>query len=226
MPIVLTDQTVLRRVPQQRRSREKLERVLDAADEVLASEGAAALSMARVAERAGVAVGSIYAYLPDKQSLVEALALAYWTGFSERIEAVVQGEAENPAAEPVELILSSLADGYRSNPGFMALWYGGLRNEAVRDVTRAIRDRVAGAIDLLLIRRYPEAGDPTERTAVADTLVVLGDGLLREAFRRDPGGDPVVLAEGRRALTAYLNSHYSLLADRSPETEGAENGRT
>lgn len=209
MPVSLTDQTLLRRVPQQRRSREKLERVLDAADSVLAVDGADALSMSRVAKRAGVAVGSIYAYLPDKQALIEALALAYWTKFADDIEMVVETEATNPAAEPVELILGALADGYRSSPGFLALWYGGLRSEGVRNATRPIRNRVAGSIDRMLRRRYPAATDEAERQVVADTLVVLGDGLLREAFRRNPAGDGTVLEEGRKALTAYLRTHYS-----------------
>ena len=208
MPVDLTDQSLLRRVPQQRRSREKLERVLDAADAVLAEEGADALSMSRVAARAGVAVGSIYAYLPDKHALIEALALAYWTRFAESIELVVETEATNPAAEPVELILGALADGYRSTPGFLALWYGGLRSEGIRNATRPIRNRVARAIEGMLERRYPAATGEAERRVVADTLVVLGDGLLREAFRRNPVGDPTVLAEGRKALTAYLGSHY------------------
>lgn len=209
MPVSLTDQTLLRRVPQQRRSREKLERVLDAADSVLADEGADALSMSRVASRAGVAVGSIYAYLPDKQALIEALALAYWTRFADGIEMVVETEATNSAAEPVELILGALADGYRSSPGFLALWYGGLRSEGVRNATRPIRNRVAGSIDRMLRRRYAAATDEAERRVVADTLVVLGDGLLREAFRRNPVGEPAVLEEGGKALTAYLRTHYS-----------------
>ena len=208
MPVDLTDPNLLRRVPQQRRSREKLGRILGAADAILAEEGADALSMANVAARANVAVGSIYAYLPDKHALIEALALAYWTSFAESVELVVEAEATNRETEPVELILGALADGYRTSPGFLALWYGGLRSEGIRNATRPIRNRVAGAIEGMLERRYPEATEVAERRVVADTLVVLGDGLLREAFRRSPVGDPTVLAEGRKALTAYLASHY------------------
>jgi len=208
MPVDLTDPNLLRRVPQQRRSREKLGRILGAADAILAEEGADALSMANVAARANVAVGSIYAYLPDKHALIEALALAYWTGFADRVERVVETETRDAGGEPVARILDALADGYRTTPGFLALWYGGLRSEGVRNATRPIRTRVATAIEAMLERRFPGGGDAAERRTVADTLVVLGDGLLREAFRRDPDGDPSVLAEGRRALTAYLGCRY------------------
>ena len=68
----------LRRLPQQQRSREKLLRVLDAAEEVLAREGAGAFTTVRIAQAAGISVGTLYRYFPDKEAIVEALALRYW----------------------------------------------------------------------------------------------------------------------------------------------------
>jgi hypothetical protein len=50
------------------------------------------------------------------------------------------------------------------------------------------------------------AAAPAERETVAGMVVLIGDGLLREAFRLDRNGDPTVLAEGRHALRAYTDS--------------------
>jgi len=193
----------VRRVPQQQRSRDKLRRVMEAADAVLAAEGAGALSMARVAEEAGVAVGSIYAYLPDKEAIVEALALAYWTGFAQAVEAVADADALAPSAAPTDVVFDALAACFRDEPGFRALWYGGLRTERVRAETRAVRGAVAGAVARMLAAHRPRA-TAADRAAAAETLVLVGDGLLREAFRRDPAGDPALLAEGRIVLRAYV----------------------
>jgi hypothetical protein len=45
---------------------------------------------------------------------------------------------------------------------------------------------------------------PEERSRAALMVVLAGDGLLREAFRLDPNGDPGVLAESKLMLDAYL----------------------
>lgn len=194
-----------RRVPQQQRSRDTLRRVLEAADALLTRDGAAALSMSRLAAEAGVAVGSIYAYLPDKESIVEALALGYWTAFAERVAAVAEADEAAPVPEPTDAVFDTLADCFRERPGFRALWYGGLRTEQVRDTTRGVRVTVAASVERVLATHRPGAA-PADRAAAAQTLVLVGDGLLREAFRRDPAGDPAVLAEGRLVLRAYLQA--------------------
>lgn len=197
-----------RRVPQQQRSRDKLRRVMEAADTVLARDGAVALSMARVAEEAGVAVGSIYAYLPDKEAIVEALALGYWTAFAERVAAVADADAVAPVANPVDAVFDTLVACFRGRPGFRALWYSALRTEQVREATRGVRDEVAGSVKRILATHWPKA-TAADRSAAAETLVLVGDGLLREAFRRDDVGDPAVLAEGRLVLRAYVAARLS-----------------
>ncbi len=64
----------IKKQPRQKRSREMVRAILDAAAKVLVEEGWAAASTNRVAEVAGVSVGSLYQYFPNKESLVIALA--------------------------------------------------------------------------------------------------------------------------------------------------------
>lgn len=64
----------LRRVPCQARSRRMVERLLEAAEQVLSTEGVTGFNTNRVAEEAGVGVGSLYEYFVDKESLARALA--------------------------------------------------------------------------------------------------------------------------------------------------------
>jgi AcrR family transcriptional regulator len=195
----------LRRVPQQERSRAKLRRVLEAADRLLADEGAAALTTTSVAAAAGISVGSLYAYLPDKEAIVEALALHYWAEFRERVEVVAEAHEREPLADPVDTVFNALAAGFRARPGFRALWFGGLRTERVRDVTRPGRTDFAATVERILAVYRPDA-DPADRATVARMIVITGDGLLREAFRLDPDGDATLLAEGCQMLGAYLDA--------------------
>jgi AcrR family transcriptional regulator len=193
----------LRRAPVQARSRDRLRLVLHSAEAVLADEGAEALTTTRVAEVAGIPVGSLYHYFPDKQAIVEALAVGYWSDFDDLVSGVCDLDEQAPIADPAGTILDTLAAGFRARPAFLALWYGGLRTEQVRDATRPVRTAIGRSIERILAHRRPDA-DPAVRATVAATLVLVGDGLLREAFRLDPDGAPELLEEGKRVLRAYI----------------------
>ncbi len=63
----------MRKSPKQRRSRELVERLLEATAATLAERGLDDTTTNHIAERAGVSIGSLYQYFPDKESLLEAL---------------------------------------------------------------------------------------------------------------------------------------------------------
>ena len=63
----------MRRLPRQQRSRELVERLLDATAAVIVERGVQHLTTNHIAEKAGVSIGSLYQYFPDKDSLLEAL---------------------------------------------------------------------------------------------------------------------------------------------------------
>ena len=69
-----------RNSPKQARSNELVAAVLEAAVQVLAKEGAQRFTTARVAERAGVSVGSLYQYFPNKAAILFRLQSDEWRG--------------------------------------------------------------------------------------------------------------------------------------------------
>lgn len=64
----------LRRQPQQERSRQRIELILDAAAELLSEVGAAETTITAVADRTGLAPGSIYEWVADDRRLIGAVA--------------------------------------------------------------------------------------------------------------------------------------------------------
>jgi AcrR family transcriptional regulator len=193
----------LRNAPLQARSRARLGRVLDAAEELLEREGPDAFNTTAVARAASVSVGSVYRFFPDKQAIVEALAIRYWSDFADLVAGVAEADALSPVTDPASAVLSVLAAGFRARPGFLALWYGGLRTERVRDRTRDARQAIALSIEQILAVHWPAAPrDLRQRTA--EMVVLAGDGLLREAFRRDRDGDLALLSESAEMLGAYI----------------------
>src|SRR4051812_1817791 len=85
-----------RKQPQQTRSNELVAAILDAAVQVLAKEGAQRFTTARVAERAGVSVGSLYQYFPNKAAVLFRLQSDEWRRTSELLRSILEDHAAPP----------------------------------------------------------------------------------------------------------------------------------
>lgn len=93
-----------RKQPRQARSSELVAAVLQAATQVLASEGAPRFTTARVAERAGVSVGSIYQYFPNKAAILFRLQSDEWRQTSELLRSIM-GDAAVPPLQRLRTLV-------------------------------------------------------------------------------------------------------------------------
>jgi AcrR family transcriptional regulator len=177
--------------------------VLATADRLLATEGAGALSTTGVARAAGISVGSLYQWFPDKAAIAEALALRYLEEFEQVAERLAEDAERDGADDPAAVALDAFTEAFRARPGFRAMWFGGLRTERLRDVTRPGLDVIAGSLARVLRVHAPHAPDDVTAAAAAMT-VTTADALLRAAFREDPDGDRRLLDEAKVMLRAYL----------------------
>lgn len=119
-----------RKIPVQSRSGATVEAIHEAAIQVLLSEGLARLTTTRVAERAGVSVGTLYQYFPNKEALLFAILLRHFEEVAEALERIDTSNVGRPLAD----LAASIADAYVSV------------KIARPDATMALY-RVAGAID-------------------------------------------------------------------------------
>jgi len=112
-----------RRTPRQQRAKQKVARILDAAHELLLSDGAAGFNTNALAAQAGVGVGSIYEYFPNKQAiaaaLIERLSEAETDAMLERFGRV----QALPLADAVRVLVAALFELYRDNHAlYRQLW--------------------------------------------------------------------------------------------------------
>lgn len=87
-----------RKQPKQARSNELVAAVLEAAVQVLAQEGAQRFTTARVAEKAGVSVGSLYQYFPNKAAILFRLQSDEWRATTTMLCSILQDAALPPPA--------------------------------------------------------------------------------------------------------------------------------
>ncbi|QNP62541.1 TetR/AcrR family transcriptional regulator [Streptomyces genisteinicus] len=194
----------LRREPVQRRSADRLARILDACAALLDECGYEELSTRAVAERAGVPIGSVYRFFGNKRALVDALGHRNLDRYAERIAARLGPPGPPGAAEwraVVDVVLDEYLDMKRTVAGFTLIDFGAQvpLGAPVSGVNSEVPDRLAA----LLAARLGRAVDEDLRRAVL-VAVEAADALLQLAFRADPSGDERIVAETRRLVGAYL----------------------
>jgi AcrR family transcriptional regulator len=95
-----------RKTPQQSRSVATVEAIFDATIQVLLKDGPEALTTVHVARRAGVSVGTLYQYFPNKQALLFAVLERHMV---RTVEAVEEACAANHF-EPLEVMVDALVN--------------------------------------------------------------------------------------------------------------------
>lgn len=194
----------LRRVPVQGRSLARVNRMLDACASLLDEIGYEAFTTTLVAERARVAIGSLYQYFPDKRAIVQALATrnleAYLARMRERVAAGDLADWRGAA----DAAIDEFADLHRTTPGFRTLRFGDLVDRHLLEPERDNDTVIADELSLLLVSHFGLADSPELRFAL---LIAgeLGGALVTLAFRRQADGDPVILAEVRLVVRDYLD---------------------
>ena len=185
-----------RKQPQQARSAELVAAILDAAVQVLAQQGAQRFTTARVAEKAGVSVGSLYQYFPNKAAILFRLQSDEWRQTTdlmrviledvqkpplERLRALVHAFLRSECDEAaMRVALNDAAPLYREAPEAQAARAAGQRTvqvfmrEALPKATEAVRELAGALITTTLSevgRQFSEAArTPAEIEAYADAM--------------------------------------------------------
>jgi AcrR family transcriptional regulator len=104
------DELKRRKTPRQARAEATLDAIREATIQVLLAEGERRLTTTRVAERAGVSVGTMYQYFPHKQALLHAVLQWHLAHISGAVEAACQGCRGRPAAEMPDGLVDAFLD--------------------------------------------------------------------------------------------------------------------
>jgi len=181
--------------------------MLDACADILDESGYDGLSTTKVAQRADVAIGSVYQFFPDKRAITQELALRNLEMFGER---VARGLAEGDFPhwyDAVGTVIDIFVDMHRTVPGFRVLRFGDIADIRLLDGGEENNAVVADRLRILLVEAFqvPDTDDLTRALVVA---VEAADAVIKLAFREERDGDPDLLAEADRLITGYLAHHF------------------
>lgn len=194
--------TRVRREPTQERSRRTVARILEAAEEIVGESGVEAATTRAIAERAGVAVPSLYRFFADREGVLDAMLEQLVSDLDEEAKAAEAGWEPADIGELVGLELELTARYFEAHPTLVALWFGGRASPAVIESVRARNRGLAARLREMLVRRTLVRSDTPD--AVFELAVELGDRTLQVAFRDADEPDQEILDLGRVAVAAFL----------------------
>lgn len=161
-----------RKTPRQGRSRATVDAVLIAATQVLAEVGCQRANTARIAERAGVSVGSLYQYFPNKEALIAALVERFADDLVERMAQAL--DRADSLEQAMRALLEVGVSGHRVNPALHKI----LSEQAphVGRIAKAMdtHSRIAGLIANYLSRnadKLASGRDPLVAATVVETVM-------------------------------------------------------
>ncbi|MBB2755302.1 UNVERIFIED_ORG: AcrR family transcriptional regulator [Rhizobium aethiopicum] len=182
-----------RRIPSQQRGRERFEKILAVASELIESRGSDGLKMSEIVEKAGLSFGALYQYFPDKSSIIRTLAERFNEEGRRCVEAEL-AEVTDPAA--LAGALATIADEYyaffRREPVMRDIWHATHTDKLLQQVDAEDMEFHAQALLAVLARLWPDR-DRGELLAIARLTMQLLAAAVRYAVSLDAeAGDAAI----------------------------------
>jgi AcrR family transcriptional regulator len=194
-----------RRQPQQQRSKQTVEVVLDAVARVVKRDGIDHVTTNRIAQLAGVSIGSLYQYFPDKRAILCAVRDRHVEQMARLVERELLKRAEAPLAARMRGLLDAMIDAHALDPAL---------SEALLDRLppadhESFEQRLRNALRLALAASTHEFTRPPNLDRMLFVLCELFGSLAHAAVLRRPAKLSLRAAreEASRTVLAYLGAH-------------------
>lgn len=208
-----------RKKPRQARARATLDFIFEATIQVLVADGPYQLTTTRVAERAGVSVGTMYQYFPHKQALFYAVNERYLDALGDKVERACREMHGASAEEMVNTLVTTYWNAKMERPEVTRALYKSVVELDNRPLITAFSRRV----DTASAAMFASASDADfeDLSTVNLTLLTTIFGTIRNVFERDLSAAEVNAVH--RQLILMCNT-YLMAVSKSP-TSSASNAR-
>ena len=196
-----------RRVPLQQRSRERLERILEAAASLFVERGYDVTTMENIAERAQTSIGSVYQFYPNKRAMFDAMAERYIELARELFEELL---VSNARIERWDTMLDRSIDTFaafeRSGVIVRAVWLNWQMSPEFLIAGEALNREFARRCEAFLAEHAKDL--PAARRLLVATMIVEHiSAMMIVNVRRDDDLGRAVLEETKILLRRYLRPY-------------------
>ncbi|TDE36814.1 TetR/AcrR family transcriptional regulator [Actinomadura sp. 6K520] len=166
-----------RRIPRQDRSRQTVERILEAATRVLSERGYDGASTNRIAKAAGISNGSLYQYFPNKDAIVIAVLDRFADRLADRLGAEIEATMRLPWQEAGRALLDVQIRLFEENADLLRIIVEQIPRLGPFDKLAALQRRLTDLVRVYLLVNRAEFRDDLD---VEATVWILAEtaGLL------------------------------------------------
>jgi AcrR family transcriptional regulator len=193
---------LIRKQPTQARSKATVGAIVEAAARILGDQGWAGFTTNKVAEAAGVSIGSYYQYFPDKYSLIEGILDRHFDDCHLVMKTALEGEKS--LSRFVEELIDGIIAIHSVNSGLHSVLLDEApRSETFRDPHSAFEREYLGYFRTAVAKYRTSKGTASDRTMgmiVSDAI----DGVVHNAVRRGTLHTAEVRNELVRMITSYM----------------------
>src|SRR5947207_2293291 len=154
-----------RKTPVQTRAAVTVEAISEATIQVLLSQGADRLTTTRVAERAGVSVGTLYQYYPNKQSLLFAVLADHLDRVASAVEAACDRARHKPLSDMVRAVVEAFVDAKMERIDVSLALYQFAIGAGGPALVKRVGQRSRKALEAML-QTAPDIASPPDKFAV------------------------------------------------------------
>ena len=192
-----------RRKPLQERSQDTVQRIFRAASDLLASVPTDEITTSRIAHAAGLSIGALYRFFPDKQSIIDAIAVRHMDEFRAAFESRLASLNFSDGPAFLSTVIDAFVAFLESRPDFRAIAFGQI-SPATRQ-RQTDPDATGGG----LVKRFMIESLGMSDLAGLDLklriAIETGERLFAYAFEQpDAPSRAAVIAELKRLLSSYL----------------------
>jgi AcrR family transcriptional regulator len=195
-----------RKFPRQARAKATTDAIIEASTQLLIERGYERFTTARAAERAGVSVGSLYQYFPNKAALAAAVIDRCCDEFGVALERALEGRPRITLAECIGAIVDVILASHQLAPDLHKVVIDLAPRIGVADRTDTMSRRMAEAIEAVLRMHADEIAPDIDLTTAATIIETLLVALSHRAATAGvkPGEGEVIATETTCMITRYL----------------------
>lgn len=194
-----------RKTPIQARSAVTVGAISEATIQVLLSHGAERFTTTRVAERAGVSVGTLYQYYPNKQSLLFAMLENHFNNVVSKVEAACEHACHKPLAEMIKEMVEAFVDAKMERAEVSVALYRVAPDIGGPALIKRISQRTRKAVEAML-ETAPDIKSPPDKFAI-DTMLSAMSGAMRSLLESGPS--PAMVRKAREQLVLLCQSYMA-----------------
>ena len=192
-----------RKTPIQARSTVTVEAISEAAIQVLLRHGSERLTTTRVADRAGVSVGTLYQYYPNKQSLLFAVLEHHLNNVAATVEAACESACHKPLAEMIREMVEAFVDAKMERADISVALYRVSADVGGPALIKRINQRLRKAVEAML-QTAPDTKLPLDKFSIEIMLAAMA-GAMRSLLENGPTSSTV--RKSREQLVLLCQSY-------------------